>query len=161
MSMGAKTPEILMGSAGKAERILAEPVRRDQEATLEGWLLTIPGQHPLWDKYMIALIHLHPIEGCRPPHKIYPEAEHEIMVIALDPKHKPRHDDTKTLMPLLPLNYRIQFHGLSDEQAIKVLKEIAHGFINGENFVEPVPVISGPSCQDIFEAMFHRARARA
>lgn len=106
------------GRVGHYEEITAAPAKPDQTVNLKAWLMYLPRQHPFWSHYMLGVIHLRPINGVRPANKLSPEATHEIVVCALDPNRLPNPDDLNSLMPLTPINYSIQFSGLTDEQAV-------------------------------------------
>ena len=106
----------------------------DWQATLGQWLLTVPGAHPVWHSYALGVIHLRDIPGVRPAHKQYPEAEHELLLLALDPeKPLPDPDDVANFKPayLTPLNLVEQFHGVTDEQAVEIAEWLGRSFIDG------------------------------
>jgi len=129
------------GRVGTSEVITAKPGKADQTATLKAWLLHLPGQHPFWSDYMFGVVHLRPIEGGRPPVKIMPDAEHEMIVVALDPSRKPNASDINTLIPLHPVNYVVQFAGMTDEQAIETAALLVNAFIEGGFLVEPQGIV--------------------
>lgn len=106
------------GRVGNYDEIAAPSAKSDQTAHLKSWLMYLPNQHPFWSHYMLCAIHLRPIDGMPPANKISAEATHEIVVCALDPNRLPNPDDLNSLMPLTPINYSIQFSGLTDEQAV-------------------------------------------
>lgn len=108
--------------------------RPDTAATLAMWLLTIPGAHPMWSSYAMAVIHLRDIPGVAPALKHYREAQYELMLVALDPeKPLPDPGDPARFKPALlsPPNLAEQFHGVSDDQAVKVAELLARGFVDG------------------------------
>jgi hypothetical protein len=78
-----------IGVGGKAWRIPMAPVgqrgRPDSDGTVVGWLLHAPSAHPFWTYWMVAVIHLRPIDGVRPAVIRLDGATHEIMIAALDP----------------------------------------------------------------------------
>lgn len=117
---------ILTGPVGKAEKIPLETLdlKADQTATLESWLLNLPDQ-AIWSHYHLSVVHLRDIDGVEPAQKSYPEAEHEFMMVALNPDYNPKVDDMDSLHPLIPLNWVHQWHGLNDEKA----KEICRGMV--------------------------------
>ena len=78
--------------------------------------------HPFWSWYYVAIIHLRPIEGCRPPYIAFPEATHEIQIVAMNPEAPLSDVDDwgKPEQPvnwLLPLELEHQFVVRDDEQA--------------------------------------------
>lgn len=129
------------GRVGTSEEISLNPHNVDQTATLKAWLMHLPGQHPFWAHYMFGVVHLRPIAGGRPPVKQAPDAEHEMIVVALDPHRKPSADDINTLIPLTPVNYVVQFAGMTDAQAIETATLLVNSFIEGGFLVEPQGIV--------------------
>jgi hypothetical protein len=129
--------DTISGAAGSGEVITAPPVRPDQDATLRAWLLEIPRASPAWRHYLLAVVHLRPIDGVRPANKQYPEAEYELMVVALNPDKNPRADDLQTLQHLTPINVVEQFHGVDDEQARQICDAAARAVVGGTLPAEP------------------------
>lgn len=90
------TPDFT-GKYGKAWRVHMPPVgqrgRPDVDASIDMFIVQRRGAHVLWDHWGVTMIHLRPIEGCRPPHITVPGATHELMIVALNPEK-----------PLPPLN---------------------------------------------------------
>ena len=129
------------GRVGTSEIITAKSGKADQTATLKAWLLHLPGQHPFWSDYMFGVVHLRPIAGTRPPSKHAPDAEHEMIVVALDPNAKPNASNLNTLVPLTPVNYVVQFAGMTDEQAIETAALLVNAFIEGGFLVEPQGIV--------------------
>lgn len=80
----------IIGNRGRGWHIPISPVgqrgRPDADGTVIGWLLHAPGAHPFWNYYAIAVIHLRPIDGVRPPTIRVEGATHELMIIALNPE---------------------------------------------------------------------------
>lgn len=116
------------GARGRAWRIEIRPEdrrTRDVDATLAGWHLHCPHAHPLWSWYMITLIHLRDMPGqSKPPTKHYPEAAYEVLVMSLNPEH-PLREPGRVQHPLYylsPFDHILQFHGTTDEQAIRVIE---------------------------------------
>lgn len=59
----------------------------DVDAALAGWIVRAPHAHPLWRYWMLSVVHLRPLEGGKPPQLRFPEATHEIVIVALNPEH--------------------------------------------------------------------------
>lgn len=131
------------GRVGSYELINLQTVTPDQTATLKAWLMYLPGQHPFWSHYMLGVIHLRPIEGGRPVHKYAPDAEHEIIMCALDPQSKPDANNINSLIPLHPINYSIQFAGLSDEKVVDTAGLLVTNFVGGGFMAEPDGIVVG------------------
>lgn len=134
---------ITQGRVGNYELINLQAITPDQMATLKAWLMHLPKQSPAWSHYMLGVIHLRPIEGGRPVNKHAPDVEHEIIMCALDPESKPDANNVNTLVPLHPINYSIQFAGLSDEKAIETAQLLVTGFAEGGFLAEPDGFVVG------------------
>lgn len=72
--------------------------------------------HPVWSHYLVSACHLRPVEGLPDAVKCFPEATHELQILALSP------DDNKT--PLTPINYGIQCAFEHDDQAADLCKRV-------------------------------------
>lgn len=128
----------VQGLYGSAKLLPAiKPRTPAGKAALAGWFLEIPQAHPFWTKYLLGVCHLRDIPGAPPAKKQYPEAEYELMVLALNPESKPSPDDLSTLKPLLPPNVVVQFHGVTDEQAKEIARLAARACVDGVLWVEP------------------------
>ncbi len=133
---------LIRGKSGTAQLITARPAwwvfwKKAQNATISAWLLHLPGQHPLWCDYELAVVHLRPLPGTPPAAKRYPEAEYEIDMMALDPQGKPNANNLESLLPLMPLNYSVQFDGITDVQAAAICERLAARFVDGKLLAEP------------------------
>lgn len=127
----------VQGRVGSYEFINLQPKIPAQAATLKALLMHLPKQHPVWDRYMLGVIHLRPIEGVKPARKLIANAEHEILMCALDPFANPDAENAETLVPLQPVNYMVQFSGMTDDQAVKLVMTLATAFIEGGFYAEP------------------------
>jgi hypothetical protein len=99
-----------------------------------GWLVNAPGAHPLWQWWVVALIHLRPIEGVRPAHKRYPEAEHEFIIFSIDPESCPEPDPEKAAEGyphLVPIDVVEQFHGVGDHDAKRICESAVRAIVGG------------------------------
>lgn len=108
------------GSAWRVDMDNIEDDRPDAAGTLACFIVNAPTAHPLWDHWIIGLIHLRPIEGAtNEPHKQFPTATHEIMFAALDPREPvPDPDRLPAPVPMLmPVDLVHQVAALTDEQA--------------------------------------------
>lgn len=88
---------------------------KDDDATVCTWIVYVPWAHGFWHSYMLACIHLRPIEGVKAPTIHLPGATHEILLFALDPKFRP--SPSENLHFLTPPNFIGQFMAESDEKA--------------------------------------------
>ena len=102
-------------------------------ATLGYWLVTGP-HHPFWKWWGISVVHLRPLSDGSLAKKRYPEAEYEVMILALDPKRCPDPDPrnaSEGYPHLWPPDLCYQFHGVSDEEAAAYPKRIAELIVQG------------------------------
>jgi hypothetical protein len=127
----------IIGRAGRAERCKLVPKTPAQAANLASWPIEAPGQSPAWSHYLLSVAHLRPMPGVDPPAKQFPEAEHEILLVALDPAIGPRADDQETWHHLIPANAAVQFGGATDEEAVRVLDLAAKAVCDGVLPAEP------------------------
>ena len=118
-----------MGTASKVEPEVFANL--DQTATLGAWFIDSPASSPFWSCYLLALVHLRPIEGARPPQLQYPGAEYELLLVALNPDAKPVADDVETWAYMSPPNVCVQFDSVTDAQAIELLGVIAQACLDG------------------------------
>lgn len=103
---------------------------------LASYGLILPGQHLLWDRYAIGVIHLREEEGLPPAVKLYTDATHEITMYAVDPKVSTDDFMDGCLGILTPVNYCFQIK-TTDEVAVKALKFFADGLLRGKFLAEP------------------------
>src|SRR5205085_2875503 len=62
----------------------------EQVATLAHWFVSAPAAHPVWPHYLLFCVHLRDVPGqSRPPFRRFPDASHELMLIALNPEVGP------------------------------------------------------------------------
>ena len=114
-------------------------VRNPLPSFVGGWLLHCPGAHAFWSNWLIACCDLtSTLPGEKPAHKQYPEAQFEILFLALDPRDRPLGEpvdpDTDTEgFPayLTPADLVLQFHGISRDEAAEVLAECARVIMTG------------------------------
>lgn len=123
---------LLQGPYGYAESIPVRPETPDQEATLCLWLLSLQAtpHDQVLSRYLLSLIHLRDAPDLAPAARDYPEAEYELAVFTLNPKHREK------LVPEF-LNLRIQFHGVTDEQAKAITRKAVRGCLEGVLSVAP------------------------
>jgi hypothetical protein len=108
--------------------------KNPDDATLAAWLTHAPGSHPFWPWHLLLLIHLRPIPGqSKEPYKKYPEAEYELLVLAIDPEKCPSPDPDHPPFPwLTPPDVSEQFDVLgSDHDARRIVESFARGIAEG------------------------------
>jgi hypothetical protein len=119
-----------------------------QDACLTSWLLLAPPAHPLWPHYVLFCAHLRDIEGqITPPQLRFPNASHEIDLLALNPDMGPWTQETflqKMTDPtrtkgvfLTPLNASVQIADATDSQAIELTRAFARALVDGFVPIEP------------------------
>ena len=86
------TPPDLQGQGergrGQAWRIDLDAARRAtqiKDGSVSAWIVHAPGAHLCWDHYIFSIIHLREVEGMPAPTLRYPDATHEMLIMALDP----------------------------------------------------------------------------
>lgn len=132
----------LDGPAGHATELLASEntLLADWRATIGVWMLWCPGQSPFWDLYRLSAVHLRPIEGQQYEPKLwYPEATHEIQLVALNPEKCviPVMTDTATWEALIPYNLIEQVTLPDDASAATLLAQAAMAVVDGKVWAEP------------------------
>lgn len=140
--MNDATTREIRGPYGHAEE-LAMVDDPEFSATVQHWLITAPNYHPMWDQYVMVCLRLCDLPDQPPAFKKFPEATHEIMIVALDPRAG-KHDQAKMTtyvtpgpakgqMPfLLPVNVQAQVISGDEEMAnltpVLVRAITHHGF---------------------------------
>ena len=120
------------GPGGSAWRCGIKPTTKDHEAGLGSWIIHQPGVHAFWSYWIVALVHLRPIESVRPAHKAYPEAEYEMLCLSLNPEHDPPDPDGgEELHFLTPPDWVHQFHGVTDTQAVEMFERLVEECVAG------------------------------
>jgi hypothetical protein len=151
--------EPIVGRHGKAWKcaLPAHPEgKKDWTATLEIYLLDLPNHHPAWEYYIISLITLKNIAGVADAKKDFPEATHEVLILALDPGTPedpilPEPEKPQDFKWLMPANFVAQTPIGDDELAKKLLRAYAKMCIDGQFAVEMQGLkINGLSARDYY-----------
>lgn len=104
--------------------------------TVGDWFIEcVPPLHPLWNHYKVICISLKEDDDLPPPYKQFPEATHELIVVALDRDKQPTYDDPDSYRFLTPVNYTYQFKA-TGEQAREICEEAARKFARSELLLE-------------------------
>lgn len=118
--MARRAPDV-KGQYAEAWLCTPHPQTAAEQAALATYLVKMPNTHPLWDHWIITAVHLRDIEGAPPAKKQYPEAEYELMILALNPEENPAEIDPDNLprpLPWLsPPDAIVQFHCNGMDQA--------------------------------------------
>lgn len=130
-------PVQIAGPHGTAGRVPAAHLT-DNPATLDAWIITAPGWHPLWGQYLLALLTLADVPGQPPAVRHRPGTTHELLVAALNPEQGPYDAATVTntsLHLLTPVNIAEQVT-TTDEQARQLpelcVRAVLDGVLNPE-----------------------------
>lgn len=131
-----------VGVFGTAEHV-AVPDHPSAAVNVSTWFMHLPGQAPAgaWDKYQLAVASLEDMPGMPAPRLHYPEAEFELLVVALAPDLHPRVDDADTWMPMSPANVVEQFHGVTRAQVERMAQTLAWACVNGRLLTETQVIV--------------------
>lgn len=103
-----------------------------ENGVLASWLLHVPNSHFDFNFYNLMVCELRPLLGEEEPaHKIYEEAEYELMLVLLDEEDKIDPDEGEFIFAF-PLQVVIQFHGVSPEIIRDMLQRAAISVLAGE-----------------------------
>lgn len=109
----------------------------DQKATVAVWFIHAPSQSIAWDRYLLSIYHLRPIEGGTPVKKEYDALTHEIVLVALNPDKNPQPNDPESWAHLVPMNLVMQLELPHDEAASDLLERSAKAICGGLLWAEP------------------------
>jgi hypothetical protein len=125
-------PDEVSGPHGTAVRVPRSHYTASL-ATIDAWIITSPGWHPLWSQYMLAVITLADVPGMPPAVLERPGSTHQMHVMALSPEHGPYTPGSVaegTVHFLTPTNIGEQFEA-SDEQALELSVLCARAVVDG------------------------------
>lgn len=139
MSKPAWIDEVAPTFHGPAARVwkVTAPIPQGEpraDMHLGAYLIYAPAAHPFWAWHVMAGIALRDAPGLPPAHRHYPEAEYELLVLALSPDHSPA--DPRTAMvgeykAMTPPDAVAQWHGTDDEQARELIETCAKAVADG------------------------------
>ncbi len=125
----------LTGTSGQAWHIPNDNVDPSQRAGLASWIVHIPGAHPFWSNWMVAVVHLRDVPGATPAKRNYPEAEYEFLILTINPEEHPtptvEEALSKGLHFLHPVDVCEQFHGVTDQDAVRICESAVRASLNG------------------------------
>jgi hypothetical protein len=128
----------MTGPMGTAFRMTIKGSKPDHQAHIVGWLIESRQTGLPWWQYQLSVIHLRPIPGVRPPYLRFPEATHEVMVIAYDPAYTVSADGSKRGQFVTPINFTSQFVS-TDEKAARLAEHLTRLALDGALHLEPCP----------------------
>lgn len=105
---------------GDGTLIWAPEVIEGDPFALGMWIIHAPWAHSMWGYFAASLIHLRDVEGHPPANMQFPEATHELVIMALDPSHYPPDEDE--LHYLTPPNIAQQFTADNDAAALETIE---------------------------------------
>lgn len=117
----------------------------DTVASLERWILHLPGHHAAWDFYALLCCSLADFPGVPPAKKHFPGATHEFVVGAINPDFPRSNLDAGGVDLLEPLNYVEQLALPNDAAASRILEAVAADFVNGNLPAEPQGILGARS----------------
>lgn len=129
------------GVQGDLESIKKSFERKEQDATLDTWLLTLPGVGTIWTQFILYVVHLRDIpEQEHPTHRDNEYQSHEIGLWALDPDIGPYTFEnlaSKSRKLLTPANFIGRLELATDDEVRQLLPLIAKGLVEGAVPCEP------------------------
>lgn len=128
--MKLRTPD-LQGAIARAWRFKGESDVPDHQACLSQYVVNGPF-HPFWSWWMIGLISLCDIPGVPPAHKQYPDAEYELLILALNPECCPPDPDAVGALTFLtPPDLVYHFDIRNEEAAKEIIEGAVKAIIEG------------------------------
>lgn len=99
--------------------------------TLSTWLIEGPF-HLMWSQWMCSLVHLRGEHQGKPARLQFPEATHELVILAQHPDHPLTRDSTPdSLRPMTPIDVAQQFRAADDAAALKRIEGLLDMVRNG------------------------------
>ncbi|MFF8034895.1 hypothetical protein [Streptomyces sp. NPDC016626] len=136
--------DVTTGPFGTARRVPSTNYHDSKPAGVDAWIITAPHAHPLWSQYMLAVVSLAGIPGLPDPVRHYPDATHELHVVALNPDHGPydaaRIGPPGTIHFLTPVNVAEQVTTTDDQAralAARCAQAVVDGLLNPETADAP------------------------
>lgn len=109
------------------------PKLKDHATDLGSWLINYPGAHPFWEYWMLTCVTLADVPGVPPAKKHFPEATHELLILAIDPKWSVQLEDFMgggTMPFLSPTDVVYQAQLPSDDLAVHLMELTAKDIVN-------------------------------
>lgn len=101
---------------------------REGSGRLDIWVLECPHAHTAYTQWFASVCSLADIDGVEPAKRLYPEAEYELMVTAMQSGE--RVDIDGGIWPIMmPLDLVFQFHGVGDTGAKRLLNSYVRAVI--------------------------------
>ncbi len=124
---------------GHAQEVIVRALDHPDQAAVVGcWFITAPHQSPVFDNYMLSVIHLRAIEGESQPAVLRATGvTHEVVVVALDPSTEPVAHDPASWTPMHPLNVEHQVRLTSDNDAKELGRLCVEAICQGRLWAEP------------------------
>lgn len=129
------------GVCGAAWEVDVEAFRRtlgntaDDDALLTSWIMEVPEAHPVWNSYLIFMLHLRPLPGRAEAIIHLTGATHEMELWAIDPDAKRGAIILGETNPwpwvLHPGNFAAQLVAADDTAAIATLEDAVAAVVAG------------------------------
>lgn len=124
----------LAGAAARAWRWAPPEGDTDPLAAshVTSWFVNGPF-HPHWSWWVISAIDLLERPGVPSPHRQYPEAEHEILILSLSPDWTPDVEAKPGAVPYLtPADLVYQLDGVSREHVAEIVELMVRQIVAGQ-----------------------------
>jgi hypothetical protein len=109
-----------------------EPTQAEAErATLAVYLVYAPWMHDQWAWHYVGLVHLRPIPGAPPAYLEMPDATHELVAAAIDPRQPLLEGGRFTLHFLHPPDITQQFTASRDAEALLTVEQALRECVAG------------------------------
>lgn len=117
----------------------------DTVAATGRWNMVLPGDHPNWDRYVLAACSLADFPGVPPANKKFREATREVVVAAIDPTFPEASFVDGGVQIMSPMNYVEQII-TTDEVAVRLMEFLADGFVHRTLVAEPSGIRGARIC---------------
>ena len=110
-----------------------QPKNVEPHAQISSWFIEGPF-HPIWNQWVMLMIHLRDVPGKPKAVKKYEHNTHEFLTLSVDPKNRAKPEDMNTpgvVKTLTPVDVVVQFQVDTDEQALQVMKLAAKAILTG------------------------------
>lgn len=110
-------------------------IRATRPGSIGGWFVNVNWAHPVWNLWLVGVVHLRDIEGVPPPKRHYPDAAYEFGIWSVDPRPLatvPFDPDMGEGHGILhPPDAIVHFHGVDDRRALMLLDSAVNVILAG------------------------------
>jgi len=121
----------LKGPPGRYAYRLNWEAEKKPHAGLAGFVVFATGYHPFWSEWLVMSCHLRDEPGVPPAKKQFPEATHELQIVALDPESVVYPDSAKKskVKHLTPVDQIVQVVA-TDQEMIRIVELAATAIVS-------------------------------